>query len=271
MDILGELKVSTLLGFLEQAAIEASADAGFDPERYASLKGVWLVRRTLLEKFSPVGGGDQLSISTHIADLRRARSLRNYEVSRKSGYGNRLPALAARATTDWVYCNVDRGRPATVPDEMKHGLFGGTGGERRKRPPAVEMPPEPEAASFAARVQPSHLDHMSHVNNAVWADFLEDAGLALFAERGFGIPEMLERGGALRIRALDVEYLDNAGIGEEIVVRTWLEEPDWRAGEVPNLRQVIEGPDGRRLARARTEWVWRNRPQTLGGIPDDPV
>ena len=228
------------MGFLEQTAIEASADAGFDPERYASLNSAWLVRRTHVERLAPVGGGDSLSISTHIADLRRARSLREYEVARTGGYQRRTPALAARATTDWVYYDVERSRPASVPPEMKQGLFGEATPIARKRPAAVEIPPEPEAGKFTTVVQPSHLDHMMHVNNAVWADFLEDAGLALFAHRGLGIAKMLERDGALRIGALDVEYLENAELGEKFVVRSWLENPAWEPGQEPALRQAIE-------------------------------
>ena len=111
---------------------------------------------------------------------------------------------------------------------------------------------------------------MMHVNNAVWADFLEDAGLALFAERGLDIPAMLERKGALRIRSLDIEYLSNASLGDEFVVRSWFETSSWKPGEDPILRQAIETMEGRRLVRARSTWVWRRKPDTLGGIPQLP-
>src|SRR5215831_11117599 len=83
VDMLGEMKVASMLGFLEQAAVEASAALGFDPEWYAREGRVWIIRRTRLERLIPVGGRDALVAATHIADYRRARSLRAYEVYRR--------------------------------------------------------------------------------------------------------------------------------------------------------------------------------------------
>src|SRR5690606_7053855 len=80
VDLLGEIKVTALLGLLEQAAVEASWDCGFDPAWYTQNGRVWIIRRTRLERRLPVGGGDVLQVATHVLDWRRARSLRAYEV-----------------------------------------------------------------------------------------------------------------------------------------------------------------------------------------------
>ncbi len=268
MDLLGEFKISGLLGSLEQAAIEASADGGFDPARYTADGRVWLVRRTRLERLVPVGGGDSLAISTHVADFRRARSLRRYEVRRTSGYEGRGEALAATASTDWVYCDVDSGRPVSVPDEMKLALFGTLESPVLARAPKVTPPDDPPARVFTTAVLPSHLDHMQHVNNAVWADFLEDAAFSLFSSRGFGIEQMLERGGALRIRDLDLEYLGDARLGQSLQVHSWLPGDPSVTTRSPTLIQTIQRADGQRLLRARSTWCWRTKPGVLGGIPE---
>ena len=259
--------MSALLGFLEQAAVEASADGGFDPARYTADGRVWLVRRTRLERLRPVGGGDSLALSTHVSDFRRARSLRRYEVNRTGGHAGSDDAPVVRASTDWVYCDVASGRPVSVPDEMKIGLFGTTDAPSQDRAPRVNPPSEPPAGVFTITVRPSHLDHMRHVNNAVWADFLEDAALALFAERGYGLGEMLEEGGALRIRSLDIEYLGDARLGQALEVQTWLPDDPGLPGKSPTVVQTIARSDGQRLLRARSAWSWRTRPHVLGGIP----
>src|SRR5512135_1920833 len=113
VDFLGELKVAALLGLLEQAAVEASSAAGFDAEWYARERRIWIIRRTRLERIVPVGGTDTIAVETAILDVRRARSLRRYQVRRG-------PELVARATTDWVYCNADTGRPVSVPQAVHH-------------------------------------------------------------------------------------------------------------------------------------------------------
>src|SRR5262249_35172266 len=50
VDFLGELKVSALLGLLEQSAVEASTATGFDAARYARERRIWIIRRTRLER-----------------------------------------------------------------------------------------------------------------------------------------------------------------------------------------------------------------------------
>jgi len=287
VDLLGEVKVQALLGLLEQAAVEASWDAGFDPAWYASAGRVWIIRRTRLERTLPVGGGDLLRVATHVLDWRRARSLRAYEV-RLAARGLRTPATAdedapvvARATTDWVYCDMASGRPASVPEEMRRA-FSGDGSVvtlPRARPLAGEPPESAPAIETALTVRPSLLDHVTHVNNAAYTALLEDGACALFAASGLPVPRMLERGGALGVERIDLEYLDDALVDDRLVVRSWLDGED--ASGVPRLdgdappgttgvgQTIARAGDERSacILRARSTWRWRERPAVLGGIP----
>lgn len=268
VDFLGEWKLSAHLGALEQTAVEASADGGYDPARYTAEGKVWLVRRTRLERTRPVGGGDSLAIETHVSDFRRARSLRRYEVRRTGGYGGGLESPVAIGSTDWVYCDVESGRPVSVPDEMKLALFGTTEAPVEGRAPRVVIPDEPAADQFSVEVRPSHLDHMQHVNNAIWADFLEDATIASFSRQGFALAEMLDRGGALRPVRIDLEYLGDARLPQTLTVHTWLDAPPRSPDRSVLVTQAVVGSAGERLLRAQTSWQWRRRPAVLGGIPE---
>jgi len=287
VDLLGEIKVTAVLGLLEQTAVEASWDCGFDPSYYTAQGRVWIIRRTRLERLLPVGGGDRLQVATHVLDWRRARSLRTYEIRRAprgagdepvhdGGFGDESAPVVARATTDWVYCDLTTGRPVSVPDEMRRGF---SGDELVTLPRARAMPESApgEPVTMALVVRPSLLDHVTHVNNAAYTAMLEDGAFELFAAHGWTVAAMLTRGGALRMRRVDLEYLDDAVAGDRLVVRSWLRADDEAgaaatlASDVPprdaSLLQTITREDGGRILRAASDWVWRRRPAVLGGVP----
>lgn len=285
VDLLGEIKVEALLGLLEQAAVEASWDCGFDPAWYAAAGRVWIIRRTRLERFRPVGGGDRLEVRTRVLDWRRARSLREYEVFRRgSGVASKGDLggsgdgpdgeLVARATTDWVYCDMASGRPASVPEGMRRGFSGDDHVVTLPRARALPERGAGDGVVLPVLVRPSLLDHVAHVNNAAYAALLEDAAFELFAARGDPVASMLARGGALRVRRIDIEYLDDAVAGDRLSVVSWpladgatdvapTDEPARDA----RLLQIIEREAGGRILRAASDWIWRERSAVLGGAP----
>ena len=265
VDFLGELKVPALLGLCEQAAVEASTEAGYDAVAYMRAGRIWIIRRTRLERLVPVGGGDRIELETAVTDFRRARSLRRYVVRRDG-------VEIARATTDWVYCDIATGRPVRVPEAVQHAFLGGAPPAALPRAASLRAEPPPDAVAFTLTVQPSHLDHVTHVNNAVYASYLEDGAFALFAARGWSLAAMLAAGGALRIRWLDAEYLNDAFAGEQLTVHSWCADsivPD--PGAVPataNVVQTIQHADGTSLLHASSEWIWRRKPAVIGGVPE---
>jgi acyl-CoA thioester hydrolase len=258
VDFLGELKVAALLGLLEQAAVEASTAVGFDAARYTREGRIWIIRRTRLQRLIPVGGGDTVDVETNVVDFRRARSLRRYIVRREG-------QTVAEATTDWVYCDLRTGRPARIPGELERAFMGGEA--TRSLPRAASLPSDglDRAVELSLTVQPSHLDHVTHVNNAVYASYLEDGAFALFAAHGWSLQRMLAANGALRVRWLDIEYLSDAEAGEMLTARSWL----------PDDATLLEGGDVRpgnahlhqTLIRAHSHWIWRHRPAVVGGVP----
>lgn len=261
VDFVGELKLGALLGMLEQAAVEASTAAGFGAERYTAEQRVWVIRRTKLRRLVPVGGGDEIDIDTEVADFRRARSLRRYRVTRGG-------EAVAEATTDWVYCDIASGKPTRVSADLVAALFGA---EAPTLPRAEPLPAARDEApvEHRLRVQPSHLDHVQHVNNAVYTHYLEDAAFALFAARGWPLTRMLTAGGGLRIVEIDAEYMKDANVDDDLAVRTWLVEGDDFGAAAPRhaeLLQVIDRASGE-ILRARTRWRWRDTPHVLGGVP----
>lgn len=276
VDFLGELKVPALLGLLEQAAVEASTACGYDAARYTQDGRVWIIRRTRVERQVPVGGVDELLVETQVADVRRARSLRRYTVRRGE-------QVVATASTDWVYCDMRSGKPVRIPEDLHKALSSGRELPSLPRAAALSADPPYAATELTLTVHPSHLDHVMHVNNGIYAAYLEDGAFALFAARGWSLERMLEAGGALRPRWLDAEYFRDAQNGDLLTVRSWLvggDDPVERSGleargpgglGIParaELLQSIVGQGGRELLRAGSQWLWRRRPAVLGGVPE---
>lgn len=245
VDAFNELSTSGLLRYLQQTASDASAAVGFGFDWYARAGTVWLIRRTAVERLAPAGYDDELSIRTWVCDVRRVRSERAYEVVRL-----RDGTVIARGTTDWVYCDMARGMPARIPDELQRALMpGGV----RNRPRRLRPWPQPPEAAFRSRrrVELADLDSVAHVNNARYAAFLEqDLHDALDAHGWSTDP--LARRDHLRLRAIDVEYLEPAVHGDRLEGLVWTTARSPKRLECGHALLL----HGRDAVRATTAWEW---------------
>lgn len=97
-------------------------------EHYQSISGMnsmqpfgatWVVREHRIEYFLPAFAGEEIEIKTWIENIRRVRSLRQYEFVRKLD-----GKIVVRGETDWVFVDIKTGSPRAIPDEvfsvMKH-------------------------------------------------------------------------------------------------------------------------------------------------------
>jgi acyl-CoA thioesterase FadM len=259
VDFLGEFEISRLLGALEAAAVEASARAGYGPAEYHRIGRVWIIRRTRLERLAPIGGGDRLVISTHVEDIRRARSLRRYEIGRVGGFGPVAPGPVARATTDWVHCDALSGKPVVISDELAAALCSGTPGPALPRAHPVPLPTAPATTETMVRIRPSDLDHMDHVNNARWADLLLDAAQEALPEAG------VEAGasGTLRPRSFDLEYLMPAGMEQNVSIFSWVDPSETETV----VTQIARDAGTQLLVRAQSRWLRIHPPEFRGAPP----
>jgi acyl-CoA thioester hydrolase len=132
IDALGHVNNAAYLTYLEQAAIDHAALAGFDMARMRELGGLFIARRHELDFLKPAYERDLLQIETWIEEARGARAIRRYEVRRLAGDSldacrpDRLAAanesspdgeaiLSGR--TEWVYVD-PAGRPKRMPAEL---------------------------------------------------------------------------------------------------------------------------------------------------------
>ena len=209
---------ASYLRYMQEAAFAASAAAGYPEERYQIIRRLWLIRETLLEIRSPLRYGDSVRIKTWVASFGKVRSRRAYEL-RLDGADEPI----AVAHTDWVLIDLDTEWPAVIPDEMIAG-FSPEGAVRdtssRQRFPVT--PPAPQNAWQQRQVvQWRDLDSVGHVNNAVYADYIQDAAHRELTARGWPAARMAQTGIDVATQTLRIEYLRPALPGNELVITTW--------------------------------------------------
>ena len=161
----GRLRTSVLLRYAQDLAWFHSASRGFDRGWYGERGLAWLVRAAEVSILGEVQVGDELVGETRVVGWRRVWARRRTEFIDGDG------VLVAWVHIDWVLLDA-RGAPVRIPAEF--ALFGAS--EATFPLARVTLSDAPEDADRAAfRVRPQELDPMDHVNNAVYADWLDEA------------------------------------------------------------------------------------------------
>ncbi|MGG6295122.1 acyl-CoA thioesterase [Leptolyngbya sp. AN02str] len=99
--------------WIQDLAIAAYNSRGYSRET-DSEHLIWVVRRHEIDYLAPAFVGEQLQLVTWIESSKLTTLSRRTEVTR---IGDRQ--ILCRARTEWCYFNVDRNRPAKIPNEMK--------------------------------------------------------------------------------------------------------------------------------------------------------
>lgn len=246
LDAFGELRTLTIIRLLQEAATRASSAAGFDAAYYARTGSMWIVRRTRLTIAEPARYGDELTVRTWIADFRRVRSQREYEVYA----GERL---IARAASDWVFVDGASGRPRRIPSEWET-IFDVGAAVGSLRQPFPEVVPPANAFSSSRRIELHELDALRHVNNSNYVAYVEQALYDCAAWAGWDLGAQIAAGGRLRPVAHDLEYLDAALFGETISASTWVMEVV--GDEVQQHTHLHRGDPHEPLLQARSTYRW---------------
>ena len=101
--------------------------------------------------------------------------------------------------------------------------------------------------------EPADIDENGHINNAVYVRWLQE--VATIHWRAVAAPEHQERYFWV-IHRHEIDYLRASHLGEELVAKTWGENP---RGARFDRRTRINGPDGTVRVEARTTWVLMDR------------
>jgi acyl-CoA thioester hydrolase len=252
-DALGHVNNTHYLRYMQEAAFDASAAAGYGMDVYAKMNRLWVARQTEIEYLRPLHYGDSVVVRTWVADFRRVTSRREYEL-RLASSGE----MVARAYTDWAFIDSRSGRPAPIPTEAVHAFFPEGAPDAATARERFTTPPQPPTGvySMRRRVAWEEIDSAGYVNNPVYLTYAEDCGINAVAQFRWPMGRMIAEGCAIVARRNQIEYLSPAMMDDDLEIVTWASE----VRRVSALRHytVTRVSDGTLLARIHTLGVWMN-------------
>jgi acyl-CoA thioester hydrolase len=117
LDSFGHLNNAVCVKYMQEAAIQASTDAGYSLPWYDERGVAWVIRRLEIRYYLQVRYGEELEVTTWITECSRSTCIREYDVTRTTD-----GARVARGRALWVYIDSKSGRPLRLPHEIKIAL-----------------------------------------------------------------------------------------------------------------------------------------------------
>ncbi len=249
-DAYGHLNNVVYLRYAQESAWGHSSAAGFDPSYYEDHQTVWLARDTEIEYRQPVSHRQSIEVMTYVRGYRRSWARRQYEF-RVEGSGD----LVASAHTDWIYFDRARGSPTSIPQELINRIFPhDPATEDLKRQPFPEpLPAPPGVFKIMHPVEWRDIDPYQHLNNAAYLAYVENCAIQLGSAFGWSAKRTLEAGYAFIARRIRIQYLELAGLGDELEISTWLTEI--RHASVGRHYDLVRASDGELLAQVRIQYL----------------
>jgi len=250
-DAYGHLNNANYLRYMQEAAFDASAAAGYGVLQYEQLGRLWLVRETEIEYLLPLYYNDSVAVTTWVVDFRRYTSRRAYEFHNTTD-----GSLVARGATNWVFLDSASGRPAVIPPELAAVYI--PEGQQQTLSPAERFPkaPPPPPGAFSTRrmVRWRDIDGMKHVNNAIYLEYVEECGFQAVAARGWSVQRMSEEGFAILVRKNQLHYRQPALLDDELEITTWVSEV--RRSTATRYYQIRRHLSGELLVEVHALGVW---------------
>ena len=207
----GRIRTSVLLRYAQDLAWYHSAYRGFTREWYRERGLTWLARAAEVTVEGDMRVGDEIVGTTQVIGWRRVWARRRTDFV--DADGKRL----AWTNVDWVLLDA-KGAPTRVPPDFDRHFWAPVASFPLGRV-ALSEPPRDASGSAMIDVRPQELDPMDHVNNAVYADWVDEA--------------VLREGGEADVRAiprtLRLEYARAVEAGSKVGVEAWRDETGWSA------------------------------------------
>lgn len=218
LDSFGHLNNAVSLKYLQEAAIQASEDAGYGLRWYEERGVGWVMRRLEIRYHLQVLYGDELRVTTWISQCGRVDCLREYDVTRAAD-----GAQVARARAQWVYVDLKSGRPARLPDEFK-AAFSPDGEAEDLGIRAYKSRKTDNCYRYRSsrRVQTYELDPMGRVHHAVFLNWIEQAYYDAIRSGGHPLEELRAGDWAVFQGGHDIEYFAPARENDEIEIVSWI-------------------------------------------------
>lgn len=168
VDMFGLCRPSAVLGFLQEAATQASMALKISgPEALEKYNALWMINRIWVELDCPIRWNDLLTVHTWHRGANGVSTYRDFDIFRDG-------RLIGQSVTSWVMVDADSHKLLRLKDVVE--FHGTDGGHRMKsiKLRRAELPEEFDAACSRGMAY-SDTDINGHINNTHYADFACDA------------------------------------------------------------------------------------------------
>lgn len=227
----GTLPVAAYLRYLEHLRWRTISRSQKIPLRLFWTMGV--VRAQVLELHAQVSFDVELELSMWVSRVGRTSIELSHDVVRTED-----GALIARSTATVVTLDDER-RPAPVKDGARDFVVDRPCAKAER----LEFEPPPDAWRKAVEIRPSDQDLQQHVNQARYADLVEDARLLCARSGGYGPGDW-----EASPRRFVIAYESEARVGDGVQAVTWSSSERLRTAEF-----VLRKENGQIATRARVE------------------
>ena len=247
VDAFGRVGSAHILRYFIETAWDWGASEDINLQQSQKLDLLWLVREMEFETYQPLRYDESFSITLWMMEWRRVRGSRGFELH--SAENN---ALLMRGVNQVALLDPETLRPIPGPQELidRFRL------ENPQNIPYQRFPrfPEPPEGAYrtVCQVEWRDLDVYRHVNNAVYADYMEEAAMQALAEAGWPVARLLEAGLAVENRHFHIQFQEPALWGERLDILTWVSDLSESGGQrwTAITRQSNQAP----IAAQRTTW-----------------
>jgi acyl-CoA thioester hydrolase len=261
LDSFGHLNNAVCVKYMQEAAIQASTDAGYSLQWYEKRGVAWVIRRLEVRYYLQGRYGEELQVTTWISDCSRSACSREYEITRRID-----GARAARGRALWVYVNSLSGSPRRLPEEIKMALS--PSGEkadlgiRGYKSRAVD-----DAYRYRSQrqVQSYELDPLGRVHHTVFFNWIEQAYYDAIRLAGHPLEQLRAGDWMVFQGGHDIEYFKPARDNDAIEIVSWICE----VGKVRGawIHEIYETRSQTLLARDYSLGIFVNSNGKLTAAP----
>jgi acyl-CoA thioester hydrolase len=247
VDETGWVRTAHYLRFLVETALDWGATGHLSMDEIGALGQVWVIRETDITFFHPLQYNDRFDFAIWLVEWRRVRGTRAFELTNENS-----GEVVAQGMQQVVCLDAQTLRPTNAPHYLREYFeIDHPRTFLQQRFPRV--PPAPQAAfDWRRRVEAQDVDLDGIVNNAIYADYAEEAAARVLAAAGWPPDRLKSEGLAPRPRRFHIQYQSPAIWGDQVRLVSYLLELGDR-GWIQYVA-IQREPEGAGIVQCLVEW-----------------
>ena len=252
IDATGRVGSANYLRYLLETAWDWGAAGELGKDDVDALGHVWVIRETEFNFIRPLVYNDVFEFTIWMIRWRRVRGTRAFELKLKDS-----GEVVAQGVQQVACLDGQSMRPTSPPEHLlEYYRIDNPRVFAHQRFPKVLPPPE-AAFAMQRRVERQDVDMLEIVNNAVYADYAEEAAARALAAVEWSPAHLASQRLAVVNRRIHIQYQSPAVWGDKLNVVTYL----LGLGDTGGVRYVAveRAADGTRIIECIMDWTLVDR------------